>query len=271
MKKENIFKSIAVVLGYLVLFAIVQIATALVAHIFVQEPTQNSNSLIALISLILFFVIMLIFYKIRRESLWARIKWNPVPKKTYGLVAIFVISNILALNFLMSFLLPQDWVEGAVEYTATYAGGGFILAFALVVLAAPFVEEVLFRGLMTARMLGRLPTWIVVAVPTLLFGIGHFSGGMGQVVGTMAIGLVFTLTFIWTKSLRAAVLAHVLNNLFVFAGDFLQWSALFDSVNESVQLMLGIVFAAITVFSGYMIYRRWDKNVPSVFIDSKGA
>ena len=34
------------------------------------------------------------------------------------------------------------------------------------------------RGLMTAQLLGRLPLWFAIAFPTILFGIGHASGGI---------------------------------------------------------------------------------------------
>jgi len=263
MKKESIFKTIAVVIGYFVLFTAVQLATIFVAQLFEEDATQADGLLILLISLVLFFAVMLVIYRIRRESFLARIKWNPVLKPTYVLVAMFAVFNILAINFLMSFLMPQNWVEGAVEYSAFHTGGDFMLAFMLTVLAAPFVEELLFRGLMTTRMLGRLPTWLVVVAPTLLFGIGHASGGMGQVVGTIMISFVFTFTFIWTKSLRAAFLAHALNNLFVFvAGSFSPLSVLFDNINAPIQLILGIICVVLTVLSGYLIYKRWDKKFP---------
>lgn len=127
----------------------------------------------------------------------------------------------------------------------------------LTLIIGPFSEELLMRGLMASRLMGRLPLWFVVALPTILFGIGHAAGGMGQIIGTTITGLVFTLVFIWTNSLRTAVLAHILNNLLAA---FLPWSAIKDGMNTPIQLMVGIACFIITIFVGYIIYKKWDKT-----------
>ena len=276
MKKENIIKTIAASLGFFVIWAVITNVVNLSIQFFyyftyselrladyeaftqqVRTIIQANNIYIVLFQFVLFFIVVFVFFRVKGANFSTRIKWNSVSKQTYALVAAFAISTIVALNFLMDFLLPQSWVQGASEYTDAFTSGGF-LTIVLVVLIAPFGEELLMRGFMTTRLLGRLPIWFVVAFPTILFGVGHAAGGMGQIIGTTVTGLVFTLVFVWTNSLRASVLAHALNNLLAA---FLPWGAIKAGLNIPVQLMVGIVGFAIAVFIAYKIYKRWDKEI----------
>ncbi len=113
-------------------------------------------------------------------------------------------------------------------------------------LIEPFVEEFLMRALMTVRLLCRLPLWFVVALPTVLFGVGHSAGGIGQIVGTSTVGLVFTFVFVWTNSLPTALLAHALNNILTA---FLTLGAIKASMTTPIQLIVGIVGVALDWFS----------------------
>lgn len=174
------------------------------------------------------------------------------------MAAALAVSNIIALNFLTAALLPQAWFQGASEYTAAVTSEGLLMNIVLVLLLGPFTEELLMRGLMTSRLLGRLPLWLVIAIPTTLFGLGHSAGGMGQIIGTALTGLVFTLVFIWTNSLRTAVLAHVFNNLFAA---FLPWSTITSCMSTPILLSVGIAGYAVAVFFAYMIYKRRDKEI----------
>lgn len=276
MKKENIVKTIAASLGFLVIYTVVTNLVGLGIQFFyyftyselritdydaytqqIQTLMQENIMYRGLFQFVLFLVVLFIIFRVKGTSLLTHVRWNPVSKQTSALVAAMAISNIVALNFLIVFLLPQNLVQGAEEYSALVTSEGLFMNIVLVVLIGPFSEELLMRGLMTARLLGRLPLWFVVALPTILFGIGHAAGGMGQIIGTTMTGLVFTLVFIWTNSLRTAVLAHVLNNLFAA---FLPWSAITAGMNTTIQLMVGIAGLAITVFIAYMIYKQWDKE-----------
>jgi len=79
--------------------------------------------------------------------------------------------------------------------------------------AASAVEETAFRGLLLPRLhrlTGRW--WSAVAISGLLFGVWHALGGLHYVLQTALVSVAFSLVFICSRSLVAAVLAHALYN-----------------------------------------------------------
>ncbi|MCL2051149.1 MAG: CPBP family intramembrane metalloprotease [Lachnospiraceae bacterium] len=275
MKKENILKTIAASLGFFIVLLVSQALVPLAYQGYcyfaysemrttnydafarqVSTLMQDNSSTMNVLSLALFLVIIFMIFKIKRMSLLTRIRWNPVSKQIYVFAAVFAIFNLIAFNLLSDVLFPQSWVQGAEEY-ATAVSGDIFYTIMFIVIFTPLVEEILMRGLITTRLLKRLPLWFAVAFPAILFGLGHGAGGMGQIIGTTVLGLLFALVFIWTNSLRTAVLAHMLNNLLAA---YLPWSAINEAMGMPVQLTLGIIALAISVFFGYMIYKKWDRE-----------
>ena len=280
IKKENIVITIVASLGFLVVYLAVSNLIPLGIQLFyyftyselrivdneaftqhVRTQMVANVNYIGISIFMVFLAILFVIFKIKKTSLLKRIRWNPVSKQVYALVAVFAISNVIALNFLMDFLLPQSWVQGTSEYAdmITSANGGLFLTIFAVVFVGPFGEEVLMRGLITTRLMERLPLWFAVAFPTILFGVGHSAGGMGQIIGTTVTGLVFALVFIWTNSLRTAVLAHSLNNLL---SAILHLGALKSAMSLPFQLTAGIIGLLIAVFTASKIYSLYSsKNI----------
>lgn len=277
MKRESVVKTVAAALGFFLIYAVISNLVSLGIQLcyfiayhdmrksdydafarLVASAMQSNAMIIGLVQLLLFLVIMFIIFKARGDNPFTRVRWNPVPKSTYVLCGAFAVSGIIALNLLFDLLMPQTWMQSASEYGVAYTSGGVFLNLLLVLVVGPLGEEVLMRGLITGRLMGRLPLWFVVAFPSILFGVGHAAGGVGQVVGTALTGLVFTLIFVWTNSLRTAVLAHALNNLFAA---FLPWKAIVAGLSTPVIAVAGVVWLGITLSFAYLLCKRRDKNI----------
>lgn len=80
-----------------------------------------------------------------------------------------------------------------------------------IVIMAPLMEELLFRGAMQGYLLGRWknPVWAIV-VPALLFGIGH--GNPIQIPFAFVTGLALGWVYYRTGSLLPGMLMHFVNN-----------------------------------------------------------
>ncbi len=273
---KNIIKGITAVLGFLLLYGVVQslIGLSMQGYFYLTynelstaDPVAYAEQLVifaeanimyrSLVQFILFVIVLLIYFRIKNIKIAAYVKWNPVSGRNYALVALLSLSAIITLNFLINVLIQEELVQDAADYSVMMTSGGLFINILLVVLVGPFTEELLVRGLMTSRMMGRLPLWAVIAVPALIFGFGHAAGGMIQVIGTIMTGLVFSLVFIWTNSLRASVLAHMLNNL---VAAFLPWNTIWAAINVPVQFVIGMVGLGVTVYTGYMLYKQWEKE-----------
>jgi membrane protease YdiL (CAAX protease family) len=92
-------------------------------------------------------------------------------------------------------ILPQSRVE--------------TLPFFALAITAGVCEEFLYRGFaVTAFTRAGLPTWSVVLVSSVLFGLAHLYQGRGGLVGTMILGILFGVARIAYDSLVPVMLWH---------------------------------------------------------------
>jgi membrane protease YdiL (CAAX protease family) len=93
-----------------------------------------------------------------------------------------------------------------------------VVAFALVAIAAPFAEEIAFRGIVLPALGDRLGMWWGIGITSLLYAGFHAS--LWMIVPTAVLGVALGwLT--WTRrSLWPAVALHVLYNATAVAAAF---------------------------------------------------
>ena len=90
------------------------------------------------------------------------------------------------------------------------------LYLAVVAVAAPLWEEAIFRGFLLASLTRHVSRpWAIVA-SSLAFATAHFAPQ--RAAPLLLLGLLFGWLFVRTRSLGAAVLAHSLWNVYIFAG-----------------------------------------------------
>lgn len=81
----------------------------------------------------------------------------------------------------------------------------------LAVLVAPVTEELIFRAGIFRYLRTRVPRWVALLVPALLFASLHLN--VGSFVPLMALALVFSLAFERTGNIGTTIFAHALFNL----------------------------------------------------------
>ena len=131
------------------------------------------------------------------------------------MIAYFVLSAVLliiAQNTLtfIDFQQVQDVGFDRVGMTQ----GGLILAFILLVVIAPFAEELLFRGYLFGKLRKIVPLWLAIVITSTLFAAVH--GQWSVATDTFALSVVMCLAVTWTKSLWPAILVHMLKNGIAF-------------------------------------------------------
>ena len=155
-------------------------------------------------------------FGIRRRGLgWGAVGLRPVSTSwiliasVATLIAIPIVSLITILAYFalgqplenpqLDFLLPEGL--SAFNALAMLFLAGF---------AAPFGEELLFRGILYAMLRERWGIWIGVLVSSFLFGLIH--GNLAVGLTGFLLGILTALVFEYSKSLWTAVLVHTLNN-----------------------------------------------------------
>jgi membrane protease YdiL (CAAX protease family) len=114
------------------------------------------------------------------------------------ILAYFVLGQPLE-NPQLDFLLPEGL--SAFDALAMLFLAGF---------AAPFGEELLFRGILYSMFRERWGIWLGVLVSSLLFGLIH--GNLAVGLTGFLLGILTAIVFEYSNSLWTAVLVHALNN-----------------------------------------------------------
>ena len=111
-----------------------------------------------------------------------------------------------------------------IKLTGYSGGGGKMMdklplwLITLIVTRAGVVEELCYRGYAIERLqLLGLPRWLAAAVPLIIFGVGHWTGGWANIVIALALGGILAVFYLWRRDLVANMIGHFLVD---FVGNF---------------------------------------------------
>lgn len=180
------------------------------------------------------------------------------------LIAAFALPCMITIIYL---LLPGTFISSEMDSRPilTVLGAGI----AFTGLAAGFVEEMVFRGIILNILKDKWNTKTAVLVPSLLFGLVHIIGMdfslvsclLVLVAGTMA-GIMFSLIELESNSIWNSGIVHSLWNIMIIGGglsigETMDTYAIITYVPESKNFLLtggefGIEASVIAV-AGYAI------------------
>jgi len=101
--------------------------------------------------------------------------------------------------------VPADRLVG------TEHGGSLVVVSILVVLGAPIVEEIFFRGLLLRSLRSLTGTVLAVVLSSLAFGLAHAESL--QLLGLAVFGAILAVLALSTRRLGAGIVAHAAFNL----------------------------------------------------------
>jgi membrane protease YdiL (CAAX protease family) len=106
-------------------------------------------------------------------------------------------------------------VRGNLQYAA--------LLFIFAVIAAPIIEEIIFRRALFGWLRHRFGVGAAIVVSSLVFGILHFLDGWGSVAAAGIMGFAFASIVQVQRTLWIGVFAHATNNAIWVLALFLGW------------------------------------------------
>jgi uncharacterized protein len=129
-------------------------------------------------------------------------------------LAVVLVASAMAFNFVYAtYAIPgikmqEDIAKilASIPHTPVNVIGGF---FAIAV-AAPLVEELLFRGLLQNAFARRMPIWAAILLSSLFFAAVHLQPY--AIPGLMSLSIAFGYLYHRTGSLRMNILLHMANN-----------------------------------------------------------
>jgi hypothetical protein len=127
-----------------------------------------------------------------------------------GAVVMYAVTiGVANVQYTFTHQKPE---EAAITLFTSTHEGTLIVAFTfLATIAAPFMEEFVYRGFLFNALLRYSPVWLAALVSGLLFGISH--GSVSAFVPLAASGVVLAYVYQRSGSLTASMISHALFNL----------------------------------------------------------
>lgn len=143
---------------------------------------------------------------------------RPFPRKAYPILMTAAAALSLGINLLA--VVMVGGVNAAVSLPGALPGlSGFVVQTALYVITMPFMEELLFRGILFPRIHRIFGIKPAVLLSAAVFGLYH--GSPAQAVYAFLMGLVFAAAYERTRRFTVPYALHGTCNLLVL---ILQWT-----------------------------------------------
>lgn len=183
--------------------------------------------------------------------------------KLLPLIILAIVALVFGIILPISDLLPvpENLKESLIE-AASQKG---LPTFITMVLAAPILEELFFRGIMLDGLLKNYKPFTSIFITSLLFGLVHLNPW--QFIAGFILGIFIGLTYYKTSSLLYAILIHATANL---CGYILRIFSSRDSLDDSAIEMYGgfanlilIIFGSIlvTLSCVYLVRKAFKENL----------
>ena len=149
------------------------------------------------------------------------------------------------VEFFISSLFPED--QSSLEMLQTMMNSGFATIIAIC-LVAPFLEEMLFRGIILRGLLGKYSPLNAILLSSALFGLIHMN--IYQIPGAFIFGCFLGWLFYASRSLWPCIFAHAFYN----AGAYVFSSSYPDLELNNVGINItSLLLSAVGLFSLYKL------------------
>jgi uncharacterized protein len=146
---------------------------------------------------------------------WSDLGWGPLIW-----VSAVVCQIVVAAVVITTGVPTTSNVEGIAELDADRS---YVIALLLTaVIAAPLVEEMVFRGVVLRGLLGRLGVVLTIGLQAVLFGLAHVdpvrgTGNVGLVLILSGVGVALGVAAFLLRRIGPTIVAHALFNGVVLA------------------------------------------------------
>jgi len=170
---------------------------------------------------------------------WSDLGWGPLTWLTAVVFEAVVAAIVLALD--VPFTSNVD-LDGSGQNDRTYVVALLVAA----VIAAPIIEELVFRGIVLRGFASRMPIVVAIVAQGLLFGAAHFDpvrgiGNTGLVTILAGVGIVLGAAAVLFRRIGPVVIAHAILNGVALT---LALTGLFDDVEspfERISWLVGLI------------------------------
>lgn len=221
---------------------------------------ENPTLFILILSQIIKLILVFIFLKFRSKKYHKQygltyIKNKSLDSDFYKIIIIaFGVSgfgNVLLSVFLKIFE-NNDYINTTLETLENILNynsiSEYLVLFTSVVIIAPILEELLFRGILFSETKKYLNVAAVIVINGLCFAIYHMN--IIQGINTFFMGMVLSYVYYYRRNIKEAIAIHMVNNLIAMMMD----------VNYYVTIIIGTI-AFISIIFSIKYLREFKKGL----------
>lgn len=217
-------------------------------NISITEFEMLGNAFVTLLSLMGILIIARAVFKVKISQLFkCNVKDVALGVRTFPFALLLnyiftVIIAILSAMFESSGIIIPD-VDFSVDKPTFFAG---FTMFMYMVVLAPIIEEVVYRGLVI-KLVSPYGKKLAVFLSALIFGLMH--GNLSQFVTAFVVGIIYATIALKTNSIIPTIVMHALNNglnFIAICGE--------DYSSETVTTIYYVLFACVLLLGVMEIF-----------------
>jgi membrane protease YdiL (CAAX protease family) len=206
-------------IGFIVLYFVLQaVCTGLI-----MAATQGSGAMPVIIifglvaaAIVQLFLMWLYLRKQGRMAILGLNNFGKIPLREATALAVILVIAAMAFNYIYAtYVIPGVGMqEEMAKILASIPRTPVNIAaiFFAIAIAAPIVEELLFRGLLQNAVAKYVPFWAAILLSSFLFAVVHMQ--LYAIPGLMSLSIAFGYLYHRTGSLRTNIILHMANNAF---------------------------------------------------------
>lgn len=213
-----------------------------------KTPKEQFMKFSYLAEMLVNVILMIIFFVIYRLNF----KNDKSSKSAFNLkdsiISVVAGVGVSGFSFLWTILADKipifhKSLEAMDKANKDIGGGSGVGIILLAVIAAPLVEELIFRGIVFNSIKRIRSGWLPIIISSAVFGAYHMN--MVQAVYATFIGIVAAIIYERKKSLVYPILLHMANNLI---------GAIQSFTSESGVFVMNMIALAMLIPMCYIVY-----------------
>ena len=224
-----------------------------------ENITFKSLAFLIIQIVIFLWIIKIARNKIKEQGLW-ELKWKKqkVSKDILGVFLIMTLALIIIIEPLSNLIPMPESIAKLFEDMIQPN----IFSFLALVVAAPILEEMFFRGIILEGFLKNYSPRKAIIWSAIIFGIAHLNPW--QAIGAFLAGLLIGWAYVKTKSLIPGIMIHFTNNFIAFAiMAYSQNNSFYfsDFVDSPLSYTIILIVALGTLIVGGLIIDKKAVNI----------
>jgi membrane protease YdiL (CAAX protease family) len=183
-------------------------------------------------------------------------------------IIIFSIATAYALFYPLSYILPEFvnyWFIDLPPIIYSNNNKEFpllpnVLSFVSLVILAPILEELAFRGVLLHRWSQKWGMTSAILISSLLFGVAH-----PDVIGAFAFGVAMSIIYLKTQTLIVPILCHAFTNIIAILSEagYIAWLGInhrYTIEDFRSEWPIALITTVIVIIWGYIYLYHLKKS-----------